>query len=288
MVEPVTLSGPRPVRLPSISISGLTLLGLVLLTLLLFVAIFADVISPYEPNRQNYSAVMQGPSLAHWLGTDQFGRDLLTRLMHGSRVAIGIGFVAIGIAITLGGLLGLTAGYVGRFADNAIMRVMDALLAFPSVLLALGIMAALGPGVVTIIIAIAIAETPVFARITRAQVLSMRERDFVVAARAMGARAPRVIFRHILPHITGPIIVMGTLQVGHAVLTEAALSFLGLGIQPPTASWGATLRNGFAYMERAPWIAGFTGLVILLTVLALNLVGDALRDRLDPRRTGGR
>ena len=264
-------------------VNGLAVLGFGLLALLAICALFAPWIAPYDPNAQDYRAVLQAPSATHWLGTDHTGRDMLSRLIHGSRVALGIGFTAIGVAVLVGGLLGLVAGYARGLLEEAIMRVMDALLAFPSVLLALGIMAALGPGITTIIIAIAIADMPMFARITRSQVLSVRERDFVVATRALGAGPLRIIFRHILPHITGPVAVMATIAVGHAILTEAALSFLGLGIQPPTSSWGAMMRNGFSYMERAPWLAAFTGLSILLTVLALNLAGDVLRDRLDPR-----
>lgn len=264
-------------------IDGFAVLAFGLLALLAFCALFAPWVAPFDPNAQDYRAVLRGPSAAHWLGTDHVGRDMLSRLIHGSRVALGIGFTAIGLAVLIGGLLGLVAGYARGLVDDAIMRVMDALLSFPSVLLALGIMAALGPGITTIIIAIALADLPMFARITRSQVLSVRERDFVVATRALGAGPMRIVLRHIVPHTTGAVAVMATIQVGHAILTEAALSFLGLGIQPPTASWGAMMRNGFSYMERAPWLAAFTGLAILLTVLALNLAGDVLRDRLDPR-----
>lgn len=268
---------------PRLRINGFAVLGFGLLALLIICAAFSPWLAPYDPNAQDYRAVLQGPSAAHWLGTDHTGRDMLSRLIYGSRVALSIGFTAVGLAVLLGGLLGVVAGYARGLVDEAIMRVMDSLLSFPSVLLALGIMAALGPGVNTIIIAIAIADLPMFARITRSQVLTVRERDFVVATRALGAGPARIIFRHIVPHITGPVAVMATIQVGHAILTEAALSFLGLGIQPPTASWGAMMRNGFSYMERAPWLAAFTGLAILLTVLALNLAGDVLRDWLDPR-----
>jgi ABC-type dipeptide/oligopeptide/nickel transport systems, permease components len=277
--EAVASSPVRPRR----RIDGFAVLGFGLLALLAICSAFAPWIAPYDPNAQDYRAVLQAPSAAHWLGTDHTGRDMLSRLIFGTRIAFGIGFTAIGLAVLLGGLLGLVAGYTRGLVDEGIMRVMDALLSFPSVLLALGIMAALGPGVTTIIIAIALADMPMFARITRSQVLTVRERDFVVATRALGAGPLRIIFRHIVPHVTGPVAVMATIQVGHAILTEAALSFLGLGIQPPTASWGAMMRNGFSYMERAPWLSAFTGLAILLTVLALNLAGDALRDRLDPR-----
>ncbi|MBJ3784986.1 ABC transporter permease [Devosia sediminis] len=284
MASAITQSPARS----KIYVNGLAVLGFGLLALLGICALFAPWIAPFDPNAQDYRAILQGPSAAHWLGTDHTGRDMLSRLIYGSRVALSIGFTAVGAAVLIGGIFGLVAGYARGIVDEAIMRVMDALLAFPSVLLALGIMAALGPGITTIIIAIAVAEVPMFARITRSQVLSVRERDFVVATQAIGAGPLRIIFRHIVPHITSPVVVMATIAVGHAILTEAALSFLGLGIQPPTASWGAMMRNGFAYMDRAPWLSAFTGLFILLTVLALNLAGDTLRDRLDPRGISSR
>ena len=263
--------------------SPLGILALVLVVLILGVAIFCGLIAPYDPNKQDYNAFLEGPSVAHWLGTDHLGRDLLSRLMYGSRVALMVGFGAVGFAMVCGVTLGLLAGYSRGFLDDAIMRVVDAILAFPSVMLALGIMAALGPGLTTIIIAIGIADMPLFARLTRSQVLSVRERDFVTAALAMGARAPRIILRHILPHILGPVIALATLQVGHAILIEAVLSFLGLGVQPPTASWGAILKSGFDYLELAPWISAFSGLAILLTVLGITLLEDALREQMDPK-----
>ncbi|MDF0601233.1 ABC transporter permease [Psychromarinibacter sp. C21-152] len=263
--------------------SPLRILALVLVAGALFLAIFADVITTYSPYSQDYDAVLEPPSSAHWLGTDHLGRDLLSRIIHGSRIAIVVGIAAVGFAVTVGSLLGLAAGYSRGILDEAIMRLVDAILAFPSVLLALGIMAALGPSLTTIIIAIAIGDMPVFARLTRSQVLSVRERDFVVAAQAMGARVPRIIFSHVWPHVTGPILAMATLHVGLAMLTEAGLSFLGLGVQPPTASWGAILRGGFGYIEVAPWISFFAGLAIFLTVLGLSLMGDAIRDLRDLR-----
>ena len=246
-------------------------------------ALFANVISPMDPDAQDYMAVLQPPSFDHFLGTDHLGRDLLSRLIHGSRVALFIGLASVGLAAVVGSILGLLSGYASGLVDEALMRVMDALLAFPSVLLALGITAALGPGTLTIVVAIAVADLPVFARLTRGQVLSVRERDFVTAARALGAKPKRLIFRHIWPHVTTPVVVMASLHVGFAILTEAALSFLGLGVQPPTSSWGGILRTGFAYLERAPWLSAFSGAAILIAVLGLNLLADSLRDHNDPR-----
>jgi ABC-type dipeptide/oligopeptide/nickel transport system permease subunit len=277
---PAPTATPRGFGLPRpATIVGLALLGGVCLS-----ALLADVIAPYDPDLQSYTTVLQAPSLAHPLGTDNFGRDLLSRMFHGGRVAIMVGFGAVGLAVMVGVLLGLVAGYVRGLADEAIMRVMDAILAFPSLMLALGITVAFGPSLATIIIAIAISDIPVFARLTRGQVLSIRERDFVTAAVVMGARPPRVILRHILPHVAGPIVALATLHVGLAILTEAALSFLGLGVQPPTASWGAILRTGFGFIELAPWIAIFSGLFIFMTVFGACLLGDAQRERADPRQ----
>ncbi len=246
-------------------------------------ALFADVIAPMDPNAQDYTVVLQPPSLDHLLGTDHLGRDLLSRLIHGSQVALLVGVASVGLAAVLGSFLGLLSGYASGLVDEAMMRVMDALFAFPSVLLALGITAALGPGTFTIVIAIAVADMPVFARLTRGQVLTVRERDFVTAARALGAKPKRLIFRHIWPHVTTPVMVMASLHVGFAILTEAALSFLGLGVQPPTSSWGGVLRTGFAFLETAPWLSAFSGAAILIAVFGLNLLADALRDYTDPR-----
>ncbi|WP_306120696.1 MULTISPECIES: ABC transporter permease [unclassified Roseitalea] len=265
--------------------SPLAVIAVTLVGAAVFSAIFADLVAPFDPNKQDYSAVLQSPSAEHWLGTDQLGRDMLSRLIHGSRIAVLVGLTSVGFAVSVGSLLGLIAGYASGILDEAIMRLVDAILAFPSILLALGIMAALGPSLTTIVIAIAIGDMPVFARLTRSQVLSVRERDFVTAATAMGARAPRIVFRHIWPHVTAPIVAMATLHVGLAILTEAGLSFLGLGVQPPTASWGTILRSGFGYIEVAPWISISSGIFIFLTVLGVSLLGDELRRKQDPRAT---
>jgi peptide/nickel transport system permease protein len=266
--------------------SPIALIAAILVGTTLTMAVFADVIAPMDPNEQDYGAVLQPPSAEHWFGTDHLGRDLFSRVVHGSQIAVLVGLASVGFAASVGSVLGLIAGYASGLVDEAIMRVVDAILAFPSILLALGIMAALGPSLTTIIIAIALGDMPVFARLARSQVLSIRERDFVVAATAMGARAPRIVLRHVWPHITGPIASMATLYIGLAILTEAGLSFLGLGVQPPTASWGTILRSGFGYIEMAPWISVFSGLAIFLAVLGVSLLGDALRRHQDPRSVG--
>lgn len=257
--------------------------GLVVVVLLLVAGVLADVISPHDPNRQDYRAVLQAPSSTYLLGTDNLGRDILSRLVHGSRVSLLVGLLSVAMAVALGSMLGLAAGYAPSWVDELLMRVMDAVYAFPAVLLALAITAVLGPGIWNVVIAIGVVYTPIFARLARGQVLSVREREFVTAAQGLGAGWLRVALRHIWPNITAAIIVQASLSVSFAIITEASLSFLGVGVQPPTASWGAMLRTGYAYMERAPWLAIFPGLVIFLTVLGLNTLGDALRDVLDPR-----
>jgi peptide/nickel transport system permease protein len=258
--------------------TGLTILGLVL-----FCAIFANLISPYSPIDQDYLSITEAPSAAHLLGTDDLGRDVLSRMIYGSRVSIEVGVIAVGIAVTLGVTLGLLAGYKSGLADDVVMRIVDALQAFPGLILALGISAALGPGIGNAMIAIGVVATPAIARLTRAQSLSVREREFVQAAKVIGASPFAIIVRHIWPNVTAPIIVQATLLVGTAIVTEAGLSFLGVGVVPPTPSWGSMIRIGSQYLEVAPWIAFAPGFAIFATVLAFNFVGDGLRRALDPR-----
>lgn len=262
---------------------GLFAVGVTLLFIL--AAAFADVVSPHPPHQQNYRAILKGPSEANWMGTDNFGRDVLSRVIHGSRVSLTVGLVSVGLAAGVGTLLGLISGYWSGWIDDLLMRIMDALYSFPAILLALAITAVLGPGLSNVIVAIAVVYTPIFARLVRGQVLTVRELDYVTAAHALGAPASAIIRRHILPNVTAPIIVQASLSVSFAIITEASLSFLGIGVQPPTASWGAMLRTGYSYMELAPWLALFPGAAIFLTVLALNILGDALRDLLDPKLT---
>ncbi|MGE3272868.1 MAG: ABC transporter permease, partial [Chloroflexota bacterium] len=257
--------------------------GLWILALVLFCALFAVVISPYPRDEQDYLAITEAPTMAHPLGTDDLGRDILTRVIYGSRVSLQVGVIAVGIALLCGVSLGLLAGYAGGAIDDVAMRVVDAVQAFPGLILALGITAALGPSIGNAMIAIGIVSTPAIARLTRAQVLSIREREFVHAARVLGASPLLIVTRHIWPNVTAPIIVQATLLVASAILTEASLSFLGVGVKPPEPSWGSMLRTGSQYLEVAPWLAFAPGVAIFATVLAFNFVGDGLRRALDPR-----
>ncbi len=257
--------------------------GLVFIGLVVFCALFANVISPFDPVAQDYLAIAQSPSRSHLLGTDDLGRDVLSRTIYGSRVSLQVGAIAVSIAVSLGAMLGLIAGYRGGAIDNWIMRFVDAVQAFPGLILALALAAALGPGVGNVMIAVGFVSTPAMARLTRAQTLSVRESDFVAAARVMGASPWTIVRRHIWPNVTGPIIVQATLLVATAIVTEASLSFLGVGVQPPTPSWGSMLRTGSQYLEVAPWIAFAPGIAIFITVLAFNVIGDGMRRVLDPR-----
>jgi peptide/nickel transport system permease protein len=257
--------------------------GLAISALVLFCALFAGLIAPYDPNAQDYLALTEPPSSAHLLGTDDLGRDILSRIIYGSRVSLQVGIIAVGIAVGLGVTLGLVSGYVGGVVDDVIMRFVDAVQAFPGLILALAITAALGPSIGNAMIAIGFVSTPVMARLTRGQTLSIREREFAVAARVIGASPLAIMARHIWPNVTAPIIVQATLMVATAIVTEAALSFLGVGVKPPTPSWGSMLRTGSQYLEVAPWMAFAPGVAIFVTVLAFNFVGDGLRRALDPR-----
>ncbi len=268
--------------------------GLWILAIVVFCAFFADLITPYPPNEQDYVAITEPPSAAHWLGTDDLGRDILARIIYGTRVSLMVGVIAVGIALMLGVSLGLVAGYFGGKVDDVTMRIMDAVQAFPGLILALGITAALGPRFPDMppiwhaMIAIGIVATPAISRLTRAQTLSVREREFVHAAQVLGASPYKIITKHIWPNVTAPIIVQATLLVATAILTEAGLSFLGVGVKPPTATWGSMLRTGSQYIETAPWLAFAPGVAIFATVLAFNFVGDGLRRALDPRLLSSR
>ncbi len=280
---------PRPIDwgivrlLRSILQTRLAGASLAIVLVVVFAAVFAGIIAPYDPNLQDYSAFTKAPSWQHLLGTDDLGRDVLSRIIYGSRVSLEVGIIAVGIALVAGVAIGLVAGYWGGALDDVLMRVMDAVQAFPGLILALAITAALGPGITKVMIAIGVVGTPVFARLTRAQVLSVRERDYVIASRALGAGPLRTILQHVWPNVTAPLIVQATLLVGGAIISEASLSFLGVGVQPPTASWGSMLQTGYQYMQVAPWLSIFPGLAIFLTVLSFNFLGDALRVALDPR-----
>jgi peptide/nickel transport system permease protein len=257
--------------------------GLVVVVLVLFVALAANVIAPYNPDQAQQAGVLTAPALAHWLGTDQLGRDVLSRIIYGTRTSVQAGVVSVGFALIAGVSIGLLAGYHGGWIDDGLVLLVDALWSFPTLVLALAIAASLGPGLTNAMLAIGVVFTPVFARLVRGQTLSVRERDFVVAARALGAGPARLMLRHIWPNVTAPIIVQTSLLVASAIVIEAALSFLGLGIEPPTASWGSMLKGGYQYMQQAPWLSFAPGTAIFVTVLAFNLLGDGLRRGLDPR-----
>ena len=263
--------------------SRTALFGLVLSVLLVVAAVFAPWIAPYRPDEIHPIDSLMAPSARYWLGSDDLGRDILSRIIFGARVSLMVGTIAIGIAAAAGVSLGLVAGFLGGRVDGLIMRVMDALLAFPAILLAIALMAVLGPSLENAMIAIGIISIPAFARITRANVLSLREQEFVEAARALGGGGLYLALVVILPNCLSPIIVQASLGVGNAILVEAALSFLGLGVQPPEPSWGSMLAFGRSLLGQAPWYATFSGLAIFVTVLALNFLGDGLREALDPR-----
>jgi peptide/nickel transport system permease protein len=260
--------------------------GLAAVLFVLGLAALPEVIAPYDPNGPQ-GAILLPPGREFWFGTDHLGRDVLSRVIHGARVAVQAGMVSVGFAVTAGVTIGLIAGYCGGWVDDVLMRLVDAIWSFPTLVLALAIAFTLGQGLVNAMIAIGVVFTPAFARLVRGQALSVRERDFVTAARALGARPGRIMLWHIWPNVVGAIIVQSSLMVAQAIIVEAALSFLGLGVEPPQASWGSMLRAGYQYMERAPWLSIFPGAAIFATVLGLNLLGDGLRSALDPRLRGG-
>jgi peptide/nickel transport system permease protein len=262
-----------------------TLIGLIVISLIVLAAVFADAIAPYPPNQQNLRNRLSPPTAENLLGTDQFGRDIFSRIIHGGRVSLQVGFISVSIALAIGGLMGLLAGFYGGRIDAVISGVVDVLLALPAFLLALAIVAALGPSLTNVMIAVGVANVPSFARISRSAVLTISELDYVTAATAVGARDAGIMARHVIPNALSPVIVQVTLSLAGAILAAAGLSFLGLGAQPPTAEWGSMLNSARGYIRDAHWAVTFPGLAIMLTVLALNMVGDGLRDALDPRRT---
>ncbi len=261
----------------------MAMFGLVVILIIIFTAIFADVVAPYSYRAQNLRRIAETPSKDHLLGTDELGRDILSRIIFGTRVSLQVGFVAVSISVIVGGFLGAMSGYYGGKLDNVIMRMMDILLAIPSILLAIAIVSAFGGGLVNVMIAVGISSIPVYARIVKASVISIKEQEFIEAARAVGAKDLRIIFKHVLPNSMAPIIVQGTIGVANAILSAAGLSFIGLGIQPPTPEWGAMLSGGRMFIRTAPHIATFPGVAIMITIFALNLLGDGMRDALDPR-----
>ncbi len=261
--------------------------GAFLVAVLILTAIFGPIFAPYEPTTMDFAATFAPPSLEHPMGTDNFGRDVLTRIMHGARVSLQVGIISVTLATVVGTLLGMIAGYSNRVVDEIIMRAMDILFAFPAILLAIAILAALGKGVANAMIAIGIVYVPIFARIARGEVLAIREEEFIEVAHALGAGRTRILFSHIMPNILSPIIVEISLSLSFAILAEAALSFFGLGTQPPDPSWGNMLSEGRAYIQQSVWLGIFPGLAIMFTVMGFNFLGDGLRDSLDPRLRKG-
>ncbi len=257
--------------------------GFYLVILLVAVAAFANRLSPYDPIHVTPDSALQPPGGKYPLGTDPLGRDILSRLIHGARISLRIGLVSVGIAAVLGTTLGLLAGFYGRWLDLVVMRMIDLMLAFPNILLALAIIAILGPSIFNLMIAVGISATPGYARLVRGSVLSAKEHTYVEAAIAVGCPDSLIIWRHILPNVLAPVIILSTLGMAGAILTGAALSFLGLGVQPPTPEWGTMLSDGRNYLRKAWWITTFPGLAIMITVLSINMLGDGLRDALDPR-----
>ncbi len=252
------------------------------------IAVFAPLIAPYGEDQQDRKASLVQPSSSHIFGTDRLGRDVLSRVIYGSRVSLRVGFIAVGIAAAIGIPMGLVAGYAGSWVDEGIMRLVDAWIVFPNLILLLAIVAILGPGTTNVMIAIGLNTFPLYARLIRAQTLSLKQRDFVLAARAVGARDSLILRHHILPNAIQPIIVQASLAVGGAVLAEAGLSFLGIGVKPPTATWGVIISDGFSVIRTNPWVSITPGVAIVLFVLGVNLLGDRLRDVLDPRLRGSR
>jgi peptide/nickel transport system permease protein len=262
----------------------LAVAGLIILALLILVAIFAHFIAPYEINGVDIANRLVGPSWSHLFGTDELGRDVFSRVVIASRVSLEVGAISVGIALGVGVPVGLISGYYGGATDSILMRIMDVLFSIPAIMLAIAIVASLGSGIVNAMIAIGIVYTPIFARITRGSVLGLKESVFVRAARSVGASDFRILRTHILPNVIAPIIVQTSLSLAFAILAEAALSFLGLGVQPPDPAWGRMLTDGRQFFQQAPWMALFPGLAIVVTVMAFNFVGDGLRDALDPQQ----
>ncbi|NYB73006.1 ABC transporter permease [Sedimentibacter hydroxybenzoicus DSM 7310] len=257
--------------------------ALAIILIMIFCAVFADRLAPYPYDLQDYNHTFETPNRQHLLGTDNFGRDILSRIIHGSRISLLVGFSSIIVAIILGGLLGAVSGYYGGRVDNLFMRAMDILMAIPGMLLAISLAAVLKPGLLNLVIAIAVADIPGYARVVRASVLSIKDQEFIEAAQCVGASDSRIIFKHIIPNCLAPIIVQATLGMAGAILSASSLSFLGLGIQPPTPEWGSMLSSARQYIMSYSHMTTFPGIAIMITIFGLNILGDGLRDALDPR-----
>lgn len=264
--------------------SRLAVVALVLVVLLYLVAILAPALAPFDPAAQGpLDQRWSPPSALHPLGTDHLSRDVLSRLIYGARVSLSVGLVAVAISTTLGTLMGAAAGYLGGWVDTVLMRLVDVVVAFPRLVLLIAVVALFQPSLVLVMVVVGLTEWPATARLVRGQVLTVREAEFVQAARALGFRETRILFRHVIPNSLGPVIVAATLGVGHVIVLEAGLSFLGLGVRPPTASWGGMVADGLRSLETAWWVATFPGLAIVAAVVAFNVLGDGLRAALDPR-----
>jgi peptide/nickel transport system permease protein len=261
----------------------MALVGLGIVVFFILLAIFAPLLAPYDFKEQNLAERLQPPSSKHLFGTDDFGRDIFSRVIYGARISLWVGFFSVLGSVIVGSLLGIIAGYYGRWIDGIISRLFDIMLAFPSILLAIGIVAVLGPSLQNALIAIAVINIPNFGRLIRSRVLSIKQEEYVMAAKAIGMSDTRILFHHILPNSMAPIIVQGTLAIATAIIEAAALGFLGLGAQPPNPEWGKMLADSKDFLTQAPWTMIFPGLAIMLTVLGFNLMGDGLRDALDPR-----
>jgi peptide/nickel transport system permease protein len=262
----------------------LAVIGGTLVALVFILSIFAPLIAPYNPSKIDIKSILVGPSSSHWLGTDDLGRDVLSRMLWGGRISLEVGFVAVGIATIIGIILGSLAGFYGGWIDSLIMRAVDIMLSIPTIFLILAVIAILEPSIINIMIIIGFTSWMEPARLIRAEFITLKEREFVIAAHAIGATDSRIIMKHVLPNGLSPILVSATMGIGGAILVESALSFLGLGVQPPTPSWGSLLSAGKDNIEIAWWLSAFPGLAILITVLGYNLLGEGIRDALDPRQ----
>ncbi len=293
MAEDITLplaSQPEipapPRRRPALFRNPLATAGLILLVIFGLSALLASVIAPYDPTDQILIARLKPPALTHLLGTDQLGRDIFSRILYGARISLTVGLVVVSSAGVFGTIIGLIAGYASGVVDEVLMRLTDIFFAFPPLILAMAIAGALGPSLNNAMIAIAVVTWPVYARLVRAQVLSLREREFIIAAQSVGVSTPRILWRHLLPNALAPILVQASFDMGGAILSAAGLSFIGFGAQPPTPEWGVMISEGRKFITTQPWLSLFPGLAILLTVAAFNLLGDGIRDILDPRLRG--
>ena len=284
ILETETTEAPWQRAVRQLAQRRMAIAGLAVVLFFIAVAILAPLISPYNPVATSWSAVRKPPSLLHLFGTDEIGRDVLARVIWGSRASLMAGLVSVSLALAAGVPIGLVAGYLGGVVDGTLMRMIDAMLAIPFLILAIALAAFLGPSLLNAMIAIGVSQTPIFARLTRGQVLAVKHEDYIEAARAVGNPHHRIVLRHILPNIVPPLLVQATLAAAAAIIAEASLSFLGLGQQPPDPSWGSMLNTAKNFISQAPWMALWPGLAIFLLVLSLNLFGDGLRDALDPRR----